>query len=105
MKSQLVEHRLKHRLGITDPRQKSAQVGKSTPHPGKKILQGKSTTLAGCHHHSKHHQNKNETKTAQAGFLYPSRQKNSLSWGITRHPNRQKNKTKQNRPGRVKAPP
>jgi len=101
MKSHLVEHRLKQCLGITDPRQKIAQVGKSTPHPGKKILQGKSTTLAG-HHHSKHqkkcpggekhppprqkflqgksttlaghHHSKhqtNKTKTAQAGFEHP----------------------------------
>jgi hypothetical protein len=93
----LVEDRLKHSLGITDPRQKKApRWGKAPPTQAKKILQGKSTTLAGCHHHSKHHQKKpNKTKTAQAGFSHPSRQKKSLSWGITRHPNRQK--TKQNK--------
>jgi len=45
-------------------------------------------------------------KIAQAvNSRIPGRQKKkkSPSWGITRHPNRQK--TKQNRPGRVKAPP
>jgi hypothetical protein len=69
-------------------------VGKSTPHPGKKILQGKSTTLAGCHHHSKHHQKKpNKTKTAQAGFSHPSRQK-TAQLGFYKAPQQAKKQNK-----------
>jgi len=78
--------------------------GKAPPTQAKKILQGKSTTLAGCHHHSKHHQKKpNKTKTAQAGFSHPSRQKNCPVGVLQGTPTGKK--AKQNRPGRVKAPP
>jgi hypothetical protein len=76
-------------------------VGKSTPHPGKKILQGKSTTLAGHLHSKHHHQNKNETKKkAQAGFLHPSRQKKFAQLGNYKAPQQAKNKTKPPRQGK-----
>jgi hypothetical protein len=77
-------------------------VGKSTPHPGKKKSCKEYTPLQDIIIQNIIIRKKNETKTAQAGFSHPSRQKNPLIWGITRHPNKQ-NKT--NRPGRVKAPP
>jgi len=58
-------------------------------------LQGKSTTLAGCHHHSKHHQKKpNKTKTAQAGFSHPSRQKKTAQLGYYKAPQQAKKQNK-----------